>query len=477
MKKRFLLAFSAICLFSLTLLSTTKEVHIISTNDMHANIQAFPQLAALTDSVRSLYPSLLVLSAGDNRTGDPLNDIYEIPAYPMVALMNQVGFHASALGNHEFDSKAEGLGRVTSLAHFTHLCANIHADPALGIHTRPYQIFDVDGIKVGIVGVVQVGMRGIPDTHPDNCKGITFTPVEETVQQYKWLRDQCDVVILLTHIGYDDDVKLSKDVPWADLIVGGHSHTQLKGGEMHNGVLITQTVNRLDCVTHTTITLDDGKVVDKRAENISVTHCTQKNKVVEEMVKFFSNNPEFQRVLCQVEKPFTTYEELGCLMSDALREETHADVGFINRGGVRYETHDAGPFTVSDVLKLDPFGNDVVEMNLTGEELRQMLLSCSNNDTYGPPCVSGITLEYTLDKNDTTKVKNVKILTLDGKKFDLKKTYKVATHTYSAAICTSPRKDQGRDLNIQTSQMMMNYLERRGTINYAGACRVKPAKP
>ena len=71
----------------------------------------------------------------------------------------------------------------------------------------------------------------------------------------------------------------------------------------------------------------------------------------------------------------------------------------------------------------------------------------------------------------------MKILTLDGKKFDLKKTYKVATHTYSAAICTSPRKDQGRNLNIQTSQMMMNYLERLGTINYAGACRVTPAKP
>ena len=373
----------------------TREVHILSTNDMHANIQAFPQLAAIADSLHTLYPSLLVLSAGDNRTGDPVNDIYEIPAYPMAALMNQVGFHASALGNHEFDSGGAGLGRITSLAHFTHLCANIHPDPSLGIHTRPYQIFDVDGVKVGIVGIVQVGSLGIPDTHPDNCKNMSFSPVEETVQQYQWLRNECDVVILLSHIGYEDDVKLSKDIPWVDVIVGGHSHTQLEGGEMHNGILITQNMNSLQYATHTTITLDGNKIIDKKAEKLTVAKSKQKNVVVDEIVKFFSSNPEFKRVLCQVATPFTTYEEFGCMMCDALKNETGSDIAFINRGGVRIETHPVGNFTVSDVLQLDPFGNDVAEINLTGEELRQMMLSCSQNDKYGPPCVSGCNLEQT----------------------------------------------------------------------------------
>lgn len=476
MKNPVTLALLTLWMITFTAVGQTREVHILSTNDIHANVQAFPQLAAIADSMRTLYPSLLILSAGDNRTGDPINDIYEIPAYPIVALMNQVGFHASALGNHEFDTGGAGLGRLTSLAHFTHLCANIHPDPSLGIHTRPYQIFDVDGIKVGIVGIVQVGSLGIPDSHPDNCKGLTFTPVEETLQQYKWLRNECDVVILLSHIGYEDDVKLSKSIPWVDVIVGGHSHTQLDGGEMHNGILITQTLNRLDNVTHTTITLDGNHIINKKAENISVTNCQQKNIVVDEMVKFFSSNPEFTRVLCQVSTPFTTYEELGCMMCDAIKAETGADIAFINRGGVRFDTHPTGPFTVSEVLQLDPFGNDVVEVNLTGEELRQMLLSCSNNDKYGPPCVSGCNLEYTTDKNNSTLVKNVKLLTTEGKKFDLKRTYKVATQSYTMAICTSPHKDPGRSINIQTSNMIMKYLEKCGAIDYAGACRVTPSK-
>ena len=77
--KRKLLVLLTLC-WSVTLFAEKKEVHILSANDMHAAIEAFPQLAAIADSLRALYPSLLVFSAGDNRTGDPLNDRYEIPA-------------------------------------------------------------------------------------------------------------------------------------------------------------------------------------------------------------------------------------------------------------------------------------------------------------------------------------------------------------------------------------------------------------
>ncbi|MBR1804583.1 MAG: hypothetical protein IJ775_06765, partial [Muribaculaceae bacterium] len=59
------------------------------------------------------------------------------------------------------------------------------------------------------------------------------------------------------------------------------------------------------------------------------------------------------------------------------------------------------------------------------------------------------------------------------KKLNLKRTYRVATHTYVAAICTSPRKDAGRNLNVKTEKMTRDYLQHCGHINYAGICRVK----
>ena len=111
MKKNILL--SLLVFVALTLSAQERrELHILSINDPHAAIEQFPRLGFVADSLRTLYPDLLVLSAGDNRSGDPINDMFEIPAYPMVALMNQVGFHATVVGNHEFDSNQDGLARL-----------------------------------------------------------------------------------------------------------------------------------------------------------------------------------------------------------------------------------------------------------------------------------------------------------------------------------------------------------------------------
>ena len=470
--KRLLLVLCSVCLLGAAAHAEKTEIHILSANDMHAKIENFPQLAAVVDSMRALYPGLLVVSAGDNRTGEPLNDLYEIPAYPMVALMNQIGFDCSNLGNHEFDSGPEGLATLINLSNFPYICANVHPDPKMGIHLSPFKIFEVNGIRVGIVGAVALGTSGHPDTHPDNCKGINFTQVYDTLSDYDWLREECNVVILLSHLGYEDDVAIAYDLPWVDLIIGGHSHTQLDGGEVHSGVMITQNTNRLKRVTHIVITHNDGTVEKITASNIEIEGYPRKNKIVDEMVKYFSANPAFKRVLCQFDAPVSTYEELGCMMTDALRVETGADIALTNYGGIRYDTLAAGPFTVSDVLRLDPFGNEAVELRLTGDELRAMLISCYVNDQDRFPVTSGINCYVTKDKSNPQQIKDVRITWPDGSKFDLKKSYRVVTNSYTAVISDSPRKDQGHGMNRQTSALIQDYLEHQGHVNYAGAKRI-----
>lgn len=452
-----------------------KELHILSGNDMHAAIECFPRLGFIADSLRTLYPDLLILSAGDNRSGDPLNDMYEIPAYPMVALMNIVGFHTSTLGNHEFDSGQKGLAQLINMSNFSYLCSNAHPAPSTGIHVRPYQVFDAGGIRVGIIGVTALGVLGKPESHPDNMTDITFTDPLETVRQYEFLRKQCDVVVLLSHMGYEDDVKISAELPWVDLIVGGHSHTQLKGGEIHNGILITQNVDRLKRVTHTTLTLENGKVVGKSAENIAVRGEKNENKIISLLTDFFSNNPAFERVLATADAPFSTYEELGCLMADAYRVEGGADLSFQNYGGVRYDTHAAGGITVKDVLRLDPFQNSIVMVNVTGKELVEMLIKCYDNDQLRFPLVSGMTAEYAIDQT-TKKLKKVVLYGLDGKKLNLKNTYQVATNSYVQAITPTNRKDEGHSIGRNTADLIMRYLEHQGHVNYQGRTCVKEIK-
>ena len=302
-----------------------------------------------------------------------------------------------------------------------------------------------------------------------------FTPVEETIDKYLWLRDKVDVFILLSHIGYEDDVKIAQKYPCFDLIIGGHTHTQLKGGEIHNGVLVTQNVNKLKRATYITVKVKDGKVVEKTAQNIEVEKYPKKNLVAQNIVDFFNTNLEFKRELATAAE-FKNNEELGSMMCDALISEAEADLAIQNYGGVRYEEKEAGPFTVNDVLRLDPFGNQCIEMTLTGEEFRKMLISCYDNSQGYFPFIGGAKCEVKFDKNDSTKIADLKLYTLDGGKFNLKKKYKLVTNSYVAAICDAPREDQGHDIGMVCSDMLIHFLEKQGYVDYLGTKRVKFVK-
>lgn len=469
---RRLLALWLACVMVLHVAAQRREVHILAANDMHATLEYMPQLAAITDSLRALYPSLLVLSGGDNRTGNPLSDMYEPSSYPMVALMNQIGFNASTLGNHEFDMHS--LPEVIPHSNFRYICANIFADSLSGVSTVPYQVFDVDGLKVGIVGAVQVGESGTPSTHPDNLRGITFCRAHDVLGRYEWLSRQCDATVLLSHLGYQTDIEMAQLFPWFDLIVGGHTHTQLRADEpLHNGVLITQNKNKLRNVTHITLTVDSGRVVDKRAEYIAVRTYPKKQKLVETMVAHFSDNPAFQRVVARLEEPFETTEEIGCMICDAYISEGHADIGIQNTGGVRIESMPKGNITVFDVLKMDPFYNVAVELMLTGEEVRELLLSYSQFIRYRVPYVRGLRCELLPDPNDAYRVADIRLLTTDGQPLDMQRVYRVVTNNYISATTPSLRPDQMQVMNTETADMIMHFLEKRGTVNYRGVrCHV-----
>ena len=472
--KRLFVAWLAI-LLACSVNGQKREVHILAVNDMHATIEAFPQLAAIADSLRGKYPSLLIFSAGDNRTGNPKNDMFRISSLPMVNLMNEVGFDATALGNHEFD--VSSLPPLMRYSAFSYICANIFPSEEAGLQgIVPTKVFDVNGLKVGVIGVVQVNQQGRPDTHPDNVKGIRFALPKNVVAKYKEFSQDCDATILLSHLGYQDDIEMAETYPWLDLIIGGHTHTQLSEDEpLHNGVLITQNKNKLSKATHITLTIKNGKVVDKKAEYIDIKTFPAKSRMVEVMVEYFSNNPMFKRVVGYAETPFKTKDELNYLMCDAFLHEGQADISIVNNGGVRLDSLAVGDITMQDVLSMDPFYNEAVEMHLTGEEILKILTTYSRGSLYHLPRVAGVICEATVDKNDENndRLKSIRLKTLDGQEFDIHKTYKVVTNSYMQSACKSYINDPGHSLNIQTSVMLTNYLESLGVINCKGTRYMK----
>ena len=164
------------------------------------------------------------------------------------------------------------------------------------------------------------------------------------------------------------------------------------------------------------------------------------------------------------------------MMCDAFMAETGSEIGIENPGGVRIESHPQGDITVRDVLEMDPFDNHAVVMELTGDEIARMMLTYSHNTLHSFPYVGGMTCEITLEKNFPEKIKSIRLLTLDGKPMNMKKKYKVVTNNYIPATSEIP---EGSDhmLNLETSDIIMQYLEKKEVVSYQGVSRLKIILP
>lgn len=440
-----------------------EEITVLGINDMHAALDNMPKLATLVKQERARDPQALLLSAGDNRTGNPFSDMNPRSGWPMVAIMNRIGFNLSALGNHSFDTGVDDMRDLIDSAEFRVVCANAEAEDKARILTQPYRIFERKGVTIGVLGLLQLGVNGRPDTLAENVKGFTFRDPFQVAQEYKWLRERCDVLILLTHLGFEDDVELAKQCPWVDLIVGGHTHTKVDGGYMAGNVMVTQAENKASYLTRITLDVQDGKVVSKEARLLPTASC-QPDAEIAKMVQDFMNDPALNEQIAENARDITAKEELGCLFTDAVREVTGADIAIVNIGGIRIDSFPAGPIRLSDVYRIDPFGNDTVHFKLNAQELRDFILACALLDHHGAPSASGITYSAHLHKGNKVEITEIKLA--DGSPLDPEKTYTVAVSSFAAAA-DFPHKDPGHALNMPGRDCLIQYLRKHGKVDYA----------
>lgn len=447
------------------------KVYVASINDMHANIDNMPFLATVVDSLRTLYPDMLLFSAGDNRSGNPINDRTPQPATPMVELMNAIGFNLSCFGNHEWDSGLDALREVIIMSEFPYVCANVTFDDTVGIQHNPYVIFERNGLKIGVIGGIQLGKNGLPDFHPNKAAGSHFRPFEEVLPEYLYLRDECNALFLLTHYGFEDDVELANKFPQVDAIFGGHTHTLVDSTRIFNGVMVTQALNKVKYLTFSTFTFDNtGKMIDKKSEVIPIAKVKTRMPEIQDMVDRYNNNEVFAQVVGYNDVLIDDcWECLGSLMADADREATGADMAFQNYGGVRFGTLEVRPITLKDVFSLDPFDNELVLINMTGQEIVDFLAVSLFTD-HGPNYCSGCKYSFKLD--DEGNMKDCKVVLANGKPMDLKKTYKVVMNSYMAAVFKFEHNDPGTTAFQTSNEALIDYLAKHPHINFSKALRV-----
>lgn len=444
------------------------EIDILAVNDMHANIDMFPKFAAMVDSLRAVYPNLLLFSAGDNRTGNPVNDQYNPVNYPMITLMNEVGFDLCAVGNHEWDADVDNLRNDIKRARFPFLCANVFIPESVNLDIKPYVTFEHQGVKMAVVGMIEVRHDGIPGAHPKNLTQVSFKRAHEVLPQYRYLRDQNDVVILLSHCGVEDDMELAQANPWLDAIIGGHSHTLIEHPTETNGVLVTQSGSHLKYATLVKLWVKDNRVVGKEAVVLDVNKVRKEKSEIKKMIDEFNDAPALNEPIAVAKTKFENPEELGCLITDALREISGADFAFQNTGGVRVNHLKKGPITVKDVYSIDPFNNEVVVYQMTGQQLKRFVVNTYKKNGGYPSYVSGMT--YSVDDNgDHINV----YLNPDKGSFGKNTIYKVAINSYMASTVNIESVDEGRSQFMTSEEMMIEFLRRHKEVDYQGVVRTK----
>ena len=442
------------------------EIAILSVNDMHASIDMFPKFASMVDSLRGVYPNLLVYSAGDNRTGNPVNDQYDPVNYPMIELMNRTGFDLSSVGNHEWDADIVNLENDIKRAQFPFLCANVFIPNTVNLDIKPFVTMEHQGVKMAVIGMIEIRHDGIPGTHPDRIKDVSFKYPQVVLPDYKYLRDENDVVVLLSHCGFEDDVELAKANPWVDAIIGGHSHTLIEHPSETNGVLITQSGSHLKYATLVKLRVKNHKVINKEAVVLDVNKVQNEKEEIRQLVNKFNDTPALNEPIAVAKSKFETPQELGCMMTDAIREMSGADFAFQNTGGVRVNYLKKGPITVKDVYSIDPFNNDVVVYEMTGAQVKKYILNSYRKNGGYPSHVSGMT--YTVSDDGS----NVWV-EMEGEQFSTKKVYKVAMNSYMASTVNIESEDDGRSMFMTSEEMMIEFLRKHKEVDYQGVVRTR----
>lgn len=453
MKHLFRSVFFAVVLFAGACAPRERTLVVLSTNDMHARIQRFPQLAAAVEACRDTTDWVLLVDAGDRWTGNAFVDKVSVPGKPIIELMNRLHFDVATLGNHEFDHGQAFLGRMLDSMEFEVVCANVFSDTSSFPHVPPYAIFRRGGVRIGVIGAVtNYEGPGHPAGNRSSFVGLAFPdPQAEAIKYAAILRPKVDVLILLSHMGDDRDMELLGRETRFDLVIGGHTHIVLD--TLINGTLLTQTGKNLQNVGVSTIRLRGRKIqsVDFRA--VPLDDYAPDSAFAEQVRTYYADsalNASIGRFAARVNKA-----GLANWMAGAIADEADADIGVYHIGGVRLDEIPAGPVSRARIYDLEPFGTRIATMKMTPEQIRRMIVTKYNEDTREGHRIDLIlTTPYTIFVDESDRAFDVRFPDLREDR-----VYKLAVSDYIFKNYQGLDFTDGGILDDEVADVLIDELE------------------
>jgi 2',3'-cyclic-nucleotide 2'-phosphodiesterase (5'-nucleotidase family) len=427
---------------------------ILHVNDMHGQIlprmeknvdKKYPvggaeYLARMIEDERVKNPGgTLLFSAGDMFQGSPVSNIFQ--GKPVIEIMNALKFDAMVLGNHEFDWGFSVLQSLRSEAHFPFLAANITDRKNLPLSgMKPCIILEKKGLKLAVIGVTTPQARYT--TRPDLVKDIEVSDPEKILPDMieKAKNQGARFIIVLSHLGLDEDRLLAEKIPGIHVIVGGHSHTAVTTPVTVGKTLIVQAGSYGSEVGILNLWIDreTGRVLryTKKGvlKKISAAPGRPYDKKIAKIVRRYSDQikEEFGRVIGETTTDLTRCPDgetnLGNLVADAMRDATGADMAFQSLGSIRTDIP-AGKITMEQAYTVLPFDNVLITMDLRGAQI-MTFLERNAVSRRGFIQVSGIKVHYDFNRPEGSKLREALV---GGRTIDLEKVYRVTTNDFLAA--------------------------------------------
>lgn len=444
----------------------TDEIVILHVNDIHGRIDQFPTLSAMVNDIKSKHKNVILVSAGDMFSGNPIVDRYSEKGFPIIDLMNDLNFDLSTIGNHEFDFGSQVLAKRISEAKFPFIVANMQPKFNYFPKLEPYKIYKFGKVKILILGITQVSQNGLPDTRPENCKDFNFTQGIEKTKECKDLSKKSNALIVLSHMGVEDDSILATQMPEILAIIGGHSHTLLLKPLIVNGVNIVQTGYYLKNLGMLTIKLNGKKIVSVSDTLLMLKNYTATDPIIAKKVAIYNNNQEFKKVVGYLGSPIKGINELGGFMADAALKAAKTDFAFQNSGGIRVLGFPVGPITNKQIYELDPFANEIMICKMTASQIRELITYGYKKEKIADIISAGVNSTIYLNKGKT--IDKIELKLSNGDAIDENKIYTVAINSYVVSAYKFNKIDEAIGTGITTTDAMFHLLSLVKEANYSG---------
>lgn len=394
------------------------KLGIIHTNDTHGHLQPFRAfhedewggVARRRVEIQRARADTdyywLVLDAGDVFQGTPLSNM--LTGFLDLECMNQMGYDAMCLGNHEFDFGYELIRSRLLDVNFHVLCSNV-VDKERGIPVaQPYAIIRRGDYRIGVIGLTSESLLG--ETHPrikDYVNVYPPTPIVKSLAQY--LRGiGCHVVVALSHQGYDRDSAMAEAVPELDVVVGGHTHTFLEEPTLVGDVVVTQSGDwgkQLGVLKLEFEREDPGerfRLADLGNTYVQLSPDLPEDDGLKAFIADYGRRfeAEMGRLVCVAAHDFPVENvrlgenALADMVCDAMRGATDSDAVLFNGGNFRAPLS-AGEVTFGDLYAVLPYDNFLMKVPVTGAKLWEVLSFAGKQ--YGDggfPQVGGMSVVY-----------------------------------------------------------------------------------